>query len=94
MRRRVNFILNRKLKFYTKEILRFFNVTLFALGIIIAIVLIKYKTIYEVKIDGEVIGYTNSKENLEKDIEENIKNYKGKVGRIKFHLWKNGFLQD
>ena len=74
----MNFILNRKLKFYTKEILRFFNVTLFALGIIIAIVLIKYKPIYEVKIDGEVIGYTNSKENLEKDIEENIKNYKGK----------------
>ena len=70
----MNFILNRKLKFYTKEILRFFNVTLFALGINIAIVLIKYKTIYEVKIDGEVIGYTNSKENLEKDIE----NYKGK----------------
>ena len=68
MRRRVNFILNRKLKFYTKEFLRFFNVTLFALGIIIAIVLIKYKPIYEVKIDGEVIGYTNSKENLEKDI--------------------------
>ena len=78
IRRRVNFILNRKLKFYTKEFLRFFNVTLFALGIIVAIILIKYKPIYEVKIDGEVIGYTNSKENLEKDIEENIKNYKGK----------------
>ena len=78
IRRRVNFILNRKLKFYTKEFLRFFNVTLFALGIIIAIVLIKYKPVYEVKIDGEVIGYTNNKQNLEKDIEESTQNYKGK----------------
>ena len=74
----MNFILKRKLKFYTKEFLRFFNVILFALGIIITIILIKYKPVYEVTISGEVIGYTDNKEELEKNIEENIKNYQGK----------------
>ena len=68
IRRRVNFILNRKLKFYTKEFLRFFNVTLFALGIIIAIVLIKYKPMYEVKIQGTEVGYVESKKALNESI--------------------------
>lgn len=68
----------RKLKFYTKEILKFFNITLIALGFIIAIVLIKYKPMYEVKISGEEVGYINDKEALNEIIKTNIENYNGK----------------
>lgn len=68
----------RKLKFYTKEILKFFNITLIALGFIIAIVLIKYKPMYEVKISGEEVGYINNKEALNEIIKTNIENYNGK----------------
>ena len=56
-KRRVDFILKRKLKFYTKEFFKFLNFTLIALAFILAMVLIKYKPIYEVKLSGEDLGY-------------------------------------
>lgn len=74
----MNFILNKKLKFYTKEIFRFFSITLLAFGLIIAIVFIKYKPIYAVSISGEKVGYVSSEENFNKEIEENIENYSAK----------------
>ena len=51
------YILNKKIKYYTKEILKYFNILFIAFGIIIAIILVKYKPIYEVKLSGEKIGY-------------------------------------
>lgn len=74
----MNFILNKKLKFYTKEIFRFFSITLLAFGLIIAIVFIKYKPVYAVSISGEEVGYVSSEENFNKEIEENIENYSAK----------------
>lgn len=74
----MNFILNKKLKFYTKEIFRFFSITLLAFGLIIAIVFIKYKPVYAVSISGEKVGYVSSEENFNKEIEENIENYSAK----------------
>ena len=74
----MNFILNKKLKFYTKEIFKFFSITLVAFGLIIAIVFIKYKPVYAVSISGEEVGYVSSEENFNKEIEENIENYSAK----------------
>ena len=74
----MKFISIRKLKFYTKETLKFFNITLIALGFVIAILIIKYKPMYEVKISGEEVGYINNKDELETLIENNIYNYSGK----------------
>lgn len=74
-KRRVKFISIRKLKFYTKETLKIFNIALLAVGFIIAIVLIKYKPMYEVKISGEEIGYIKNKKALNEEIEDNIENY-------------------
>lgn len=68
----------RKLKFYTKEILKFFNITLIALGFIIAIILIKYKPMYEVKISGDEVGYIDNREALNEKIKTDIENYNGK----------------
>ena len=70
----MDFISKRKLKFYTKEALKFFNITLVSFGFIIAIVLIKYKPMYEVKISGEEIGYIENKKALNETIKESVEN--------------------
>ena len=74
----MNIILNKKLKIYTKEIFKYFSITLVAFGLIIAIVFIKYKPVYAVSISGEEVGYVSSEENFNKEIEENIENYSAK----------------
>lgn len=74
----MKFISIRKLKFYTKETLKILNVALLAFGFIIAITLIKYKPMYEVKISGEQIGYIKNKKALNEIIENNIENYQSK----------------
>ena len=66
------FILSRKLKFYTKEIFKFLNITIIAFGLIIAIILVKYKPIYKVSISGEEVGYIQNKETFEESVKESI----------------------
>ena len=68
----MDFILKKKLKYYTKEFLKFFNITIIALGIIIAIILIKYKPMYKVSVSGEELGYVEDKEALEETLKEEI----------------------
>lgn len=63
------------LKFYTKETIKFFNIALIAIGFIMAIILIKYKPMYEVKIEGTTIGYVENKKSLNEKIQENVENY-------------------
>ena len=74
----MDFISKRKLKYYTKEAIKFFNITLLAFGFIIAIVLIKYKPMYEVKLSGEEIGYIEDKKALSELITNNVENYQSK----------------
>ena len=71
----MDFISKRKLKYYTKEIIKFFNITLIAFGFIIAIVLIKYKPMYEVKLSGEEVGYIEDKKAFSEIIANNVENY-------------------
>ena len=68
----MDFILKKKLKFYTKEFLKFFNIIVIAFGFIIAIVFIKYKPMYKVSISGEEIGYVEDKQALEETLKEEI----------------------
>ena len=74
----MKFILKKRLKFYTKEFLKFFNITLVAFGFIIAIIFIKYKPVYAVSISGEEIGYVQNEDEFNKIVEENIINYDSK----------------
>ena len=46
--------------------------TMIALGIIIAIILIKYKPMYKVSISGEELGYVENKQALEETVKEEI----------------------
>lgn len=73
----MSFISIRRLKFYTKETLKYFNVALLSFGFIFAIILIKYKPMYEVKISGQEVGCVQDKNALNKEIEENIEEYSG-----------------
>ena len=66
----MKFILKSKLKYYTKEVIKYFNIAIIAFGFIIAIVLIKYRPVYKVSISGEELGYI---ENIQ-SFEENLKN--------------------
>lgn len=68
----MNFILKKKLKYYTKEFLKFFNITIIAFGFIIAIILIKYKPMYKVSVSGEELGYVEDKEALDETVKEEI----------------------
>lgn len=71
----MEYISIKKLKFYTKETIKFFNIALIAIGFIIAIILIKYKPMYEVKIEGTTIGYVENKKSLNEKIQKNVENY-------------------
>ena len=83
----MNIISIKPLKFYTKEILKFLNIILIASSFIIAIVLIKYKPMYEVKIQGTEVGYVGSKKALNESIENNIGNYNNKnIEEVKLNV--------
>ena len=83
----MNIISIKPLKFYTKEILKFLNIILIASSFIIAIVLIKYKPMYEVKIQGTEVGYVESKKALNESIENNIGNYNNKnIEEVKLNV--------
>ncbi len=74
----MDFILGRRLKFYTKETFKFLNFTLLALAIIFAMILIKFKPVYEVKISGREIGFIQNKNSFQSTVKANIQNYQAK----------------
>lgn len=53
--------------------LKYFNIAVIGLGLIIAIVLIKYKPIYKVSISGEKVGYIEKKDAFIENIKKSIK---------------------
>lgn len=71
-------IIKNKLKYYTKESLKIFSIMAIAFGLIIAIILIKYRPIYEVTISGQKIGYVESKSEIEERIQSEIIEMEGK----------------
>ena len=68
----MEFILIKKVKYYTKEVLKYFNITLIGLGIISTVILIKYRPIYQVSISGKEIGYVENKTILEETVKQKI----------------------
>lgn len=54
--------------------MKYFNITIIAFGLVVAIILIKYKPMYKVSISGEELGYVDSKFALEENIKEDIIN--------------------
>lgn len=72
--RRVNYILNIKLKNYTKSIVRILLLFIVAFLIITTVILLKYKPGYKVTILGEEVGYITNKREFEKLVNDEILN--------------------
>jgi hypothetical protein len=66
----VNFILNRKIKYYTKEVIGLINIVAIALFILTLIILFKFNIVCEVTIAGEKVGYVADKNGFEGKINE------------------------
>ena len=69
-KRRVKFILNKRIKYYTKETFKWIRLIAIALFIIGSIFLLKYQLVCEVTIAGESIGYIKDKSVIENQIQE------------------------
>lgn len=64
------YILKNKIRYYTKEIFKLSKVISLGFLFITTIILIKYKPVYSVSIDGEEIGYIKDKNNIENYIND------------------------
>lgn len=72
MKRSVNFILKRRLKYKTKQKLKYFNVVVLSASLMIGVVSIKHKPMYRVSISGTELGYVQNKEALEEQVKTSI----------------------
>lgn len=76
----MNFILNRKIKYYTKEVIGLINIVAIALFILTLIILFKFNIVCEVTIAGEKVGYVADKNGFEGKINEFVnKEEEGKL---------------
>lgn len=72
------FILNSKIIYYTKEVIKLIKIAIVAFIIITAVILIKYTPQYEVSINGEKIGYVEAQSDIDKYIDERVESEEGK----------------
>lgn len=70
----MNFIFRKKLKlkYGTKEKLKYFNGFIIALGFILQMVVVQDKPMYSVSINGTEVGYVKNKEALEEKVKESV----------------------
>jgi murein DD-endopeptidase MepM/ murein hydrolase activator NlpD len=68
LKRSVDYIFSKQLRHYTKEAIKLTNIIAIGILIIIAIILIKMKPVYQISIDGEMIGYIQNKKQFEEII--------------------------
>ena len=71
------YILNKRIKYYTKEMCKLIKIVLFSLILVITTLFIKYKPAYLVTISGENIGYVSNKQEIEDAINEYVSNKEG-----------------
>lgn len=86
MKRRVNFILGKWVKYCTKEVFKTLKIVLIGFSVITIAAVIKYKPVYAVTLSGETIGYVVDKEKTDKKINNYINN---KEGNIAFRVLTN-----
>ena len=71
-KRRVNFILNSKIKYYTKDMIEFIKLVAIALFIMTIILLFRFNIVCEVTVDGKKVGYVADKNEFETKVDEII----------------------
>lgn len=81
--RRVKFILNKKIKYYTKEGLRWTGLLVFGILIILLVIWVKFKPVYKVTFLGQEMGMVNSKVEIENAIQQYIESTTEDIAYIK-----------
>lgn len=66
-------------KYYTKEVIKTIKLITIGSAIVLTVVCIKYKPVYKVTISGETIGFVNSKDLIERKIENYLKDTSGNI---------------
>ena len=66
----MKFILNKQIKYCTKEWFKLINLVAIALFIIMTVIFMKYKLVCNVSISGEHIGYVQNKELVEEKVND------------------------
>ena len=74
----MNFILNKKLKYYTKESIKLLVMVGIAFSFVSGMLIFKYKPVYAVTLGDQNVGYIENIEEFEKDVENNVINYTAK----------------
>ena len=69
-KRSVKFILNKHIKYYTKEFIRLINLISIALFIAMTVIFIKFNVVCNVSINGQHIGYVKDRSLIENEINE------------------------
>ena len=75
----MNFILRNWVIFYTKEVLKALKLIVIGTGLILTVVIIKYKPAYEVTMSGQNLGCVESKEFIENKINKYINSTAGNI---------------
>lgn len=78
----MKFILNKRIKYYTKETIRWINLIAIAIFIIMTMVFFKYKIVCKVSLAGEQIGYVANQKTFEAKIEKMINNKEENIAFI------------
>ena len=78
----MKYIIDKCIKYYTKNLVKIIGVFVTGLLIITSIIYIKYKPSYKVTLNGQVIGYVESKDDMQKMVEDYQKNLPENVAYI------------
>lgn len=73
------FILLNWVKYYTKEMAKALKITSIGFGIILTVVVIKYKPAYAVTLAGTELGYVENKDKIELKIKNNLEDTSGNI---------------
>ena len=68
------FILKRRVIYYTKEMFKALEILLFSCFVVLLIILLKYKPVFKVELNGEQIGYVTNKDKMEETINQYLNN--------------------
>lgn len=76
------YILNDKIQYYTKELIKLLSIAFIGLLMISAMIIIKYKPMYEVSINSEKLGYIENINQIDEYITEKINNKENHIAFI------------
>lgn len=76
------FIIRMCIKYYSKRLFKISSIVIVGLLIIAGCIGIKYKPLYKVTLNGEVIGYVESQEKMQEKIEDFANNLEGNITSI------------